>query len=129
MRTLATLFSAVLLVLMASGMAQAQYVMDVGQIRVALMKGELGESEKLHQATAFYVAKLTNIAGTRGSKSLDAIIARRQRHIFYMRNIVRQNREAMRVLEINHATLEQVILFATSSRTVMMYVDDRQEAQ
>lgn len=125
-RTLALLALVATLALGSTTGALAQYVMDVGSLTVALRVGDLGDSEEIDQATTFYVAKLSLIAGAKNSKVLDRAIANRIRAIRYLRNIVHQSREAMRILEINHSRLDQVILVTTTNdHTATLYVDDR----
>ena len=50
----------------------------------------------------------------------------RGRVLSYLRAIIRQNRTAMKALDVHHEALEDVIfLTTTNDGSAMLYVDDR----
>lgn len=108
--------------------ASAQYVMDIGTLinglRVADFSGDL---DNLDHARTVYVTRLTSIAGVRVSgPTLDRTLATRERVLGYLRAIIRQNKVAMKALDIHHEALEDVIfLTTTNDGSAMLYVDDR----
>jgi hypothetical protein len=118
---------AVLLALLPSAVP-AQYVMDIGSLIAALRVGDFsGDLENLDRAQVVYVTRLSQMSGVRISASrLDKTIADRDRVLTYLRAIIRQNRIAMKALDVHHEALEDVIfLTTTNDGSAMLYVDDR----
>jgi hypothetical protein len=119
---------AVILLLMLPTSAPAQYVMDIGNLIMALRVGDFsGDLENLDHAQTVYVARLSQIAGMRVSGgTLDRTIASRQRVLTYLRAIIRQNKAAMKSLAVHGEDLEDVIyLTTTNDGAATLYVDDR----
>lgn len=110
------------------GAAPAQYVMDIGNLIGLLRVGDFsGDLENLDHAQVVYVTRLSQMSGVRISKpTLDRTIADRERVLTYLRAIIRQNKVAMKALEVHHEALEDVIfLTTTNDGSAMLYVDDR----
>jgi len=110
------------------GTAQAQYVMDIGSLITALRVADFSRDlDNLDRAQSVYVTRLSEIAGVRvGHPVLDQTLARRERHLHYLRAIIAQNRAAMQALAIhNEALADVVFLTTTDDGTAMLYVDDR----
>ena len=114
--------------LMLPGLAQGQYVMDLGSLVTAIRIGDFsGDLDNLDRANTVYVTRVSSIAGIRlqGGR-LDSVVAQRSRVLGYLRHIIGMNREAMRALAIHNESLADVIfLTTTSDGTAMLYVDDR----
>ena len=126
MKRLLTLL--VVLIGLLPTVAPAQYVMDIGSLIAALRVGDFsGDIENLDHAQVVYVTRLSQIAGVRVSgRVLDQTIAMRGRVLSYLRAIIRQNRTAMKALDVHHEALEDVIfLTTTNDGSAMLYVDDR----
>jgi hypothetical protein len=125
----AAIMAALVLSLAGTVPARAQYIMDIGNLTIALRTGELpGVAAALSSGvTTVYVARLTGIAGARiNGPTLDRAIANRSRSLRHLRAVVRQSREAMKALDRHGQTLDQVIhVTVTSDRTATLYVDDR----
>lgn len=106
----------------------AQYVMDIGSLINALRVGDFsGDLDNLDQARTVYVTRLTQIAGVRVSgPTLDRTLATRERVLGYLRAIIKQNRVAMKALQVHGESLEDVIfLTTTTDGTAMLYVHNR----
>lgn len=120
---------AMLLGLGGAGAARAQYVMDLGNLIVALRIGDFsGETENLFNAQTVYVERISRLAGIRVSgERLDRTIEARRRALFHLRALIRQVPAAMKALERHGERLEDVIfLTTTNDGTAMLYVDDRE---
>lgn len=108
--------------------AQAQYVMDIGSLIIALRIGDFsGDIENLDNARTVYVARVSRLAGIRLSGDrLDRTVEARRRVLFHLQAIVRQSRVAMKALERHGESLDDVIfLTTTNDGTATLYVDDR----
>jgi hypothetical protein len=108
--------------------AQAQYVMDLGSLVIALRIGDFtGDIENLDNARTVYVARVSRLAGIRvGGERLDRTIEARARVLFHLQATVRQSRVAMKALERHGESIEDVIfLTTTNDGTATLYVDDR----
>ena len=117
-----------ILIAMLPSIAPAQYVMDIGNLIGALRVGDFsGDLENLDHAQVVYVTRLSQMSGVRISAAgLDKTIAARERVLIYLRAIIRQNKVAMKALEVHHEALEDVIfLTTTNDGSAMLYVDDR----
>jgi hypothetical protein len=114
--------------LMFPGLAQGQYVMDLGSLITAIRIGDFsGDLDNLDRANTVYVTRVSSIAGVRlqGGR-LDSVVAQRGRVLDYLRHIIGMNRAAMRALEIHNESLADVIFITTTNDgTAMLYVDDR----
>ena len=114
--------------LMLPGLAQGQYVMDLGSLVTAIRIGDFsGDLDNLDRANTVYVTRVSSIAGIRlqGGR-LDSVVAQRGRVLDYLRHIIGMNRAAMRALEIHNESLADVIFITTTNDgTAMLYVDDR----
>jgi len=121
------LLLAIALLMLPAG-AQAQYVMDVGNLILELRIGDLGDSiEQFDAANTVYVARLSRIPGVRVSqRSLDLALDSRRGMVASLQAIVRQKRLAMKTLEIHHESVEDVVFITTTADgTATLYVDDR----
>lgn len=114
--------------LMFPGLAQGQYVMDLGSLITAIRIGDFsGDLDNLDRANTVYVTRVSSIAGIgRQGDRLDSVVAQRGRVLDYLRHIIGMNRAAMRALEIHNESLADVIFITTTNDgTAMLYVDDR----
>lgn len=119
---------AALLGLGGTGVARAQYVMDLGSLIAALRIGDFsGETENLFNARTAYVERVSRLAGIRVSgERLDRTIEARRRVLFHLQALIRQVPAAMKALERHGERLEDVIfLTTTNDGTATLYVDDR----
>ncbi len=119
---------ALMTVFALGGAAQAQYVMDIGNLINALRLADFsGDLDNLDQAQTVYVTRLTQIAGVRnGNRVLDQTLAMREGQLRHLRAIIRQNKAAMKALAIHNEVLEDVVfLTTTNDGTAMLYVDNR----
>ncbi|MHB1104037.1 MAG: hypothetical protein ACYC0C_14935 [Devosia sp.] len=110
------------------GVAQAQYVMDLGSLIAALRIGDFsGDVENLGNARRVYVERVSRLSGIRVSGGrLDRTIEARRRVLFYLQATIRQAPEAMKALRVHGESLDDVIfLTTTNDGTATLYVDDR----
>ena len=118
----------VLLALLAMP-ASAQYVMDVANLArgIGMADFRSRDFDNLADAQRVYVTRVSQLGGIkRQGAMLDRAIASSRRALEFLRDMVAQNREAMRALRVHGEALEDVIfLTTTNDGSAMLYVDDR----
>jgi len=87
--------------------AEAQYVMDLGNLIAALQVGDFsGDVDNLNSARRVYVERISRLSGIRVSGNrLDRTIEMRERVLIHLRAIIRQVPEAMKALERHNERL------------------------
>jgi hypothetical protein len=109
--------------------AAAQYVMDLANLArgISMADFRVSDFDNLADAQTVYVTRVSRLAGIkRQGAMLDRAIASSRGALSFLRAMVRQNRVAMRALQVHGEALDDVIfLTTTNDGSAMLYVDDR----